>query len=179
MKALFLAIVTGMAAAGAHDGDTPLRVWEAAKPRPPIPGAPRYSDVTMRSLRPHSSKPGDLYDILQAAREFHISRLEWIYLLDRDFVEMANALGVAVGGALEDAMSDLSPSQSKGYVLLRRWKAEEASMVPRGPLGGVRERAGVFRGHAGFRQTERGCRRRVHAAGIPELQPWGIVIVKH
>ncbi len=43
------------------------------------PGVPACSDVIMRSLRIHPTKPGDPHDTLAAARAFHVTRLEWVY----------------------------------------------------------------------------------------------------
>jgi hypothetical protein len=46
----------------------------------------------------------------------HITRLEWTYELKRPFVEKAKALGLTVGGALEDETSDANGSKLYGRV---------------------------------------------------------------
>jgi hypothetical protein len=77
---------------------------EMAKARTPVPGAPKYSDVIVRNLHPHPA-PGrvpDPYDSLRMIAEFHITRLEWTYQLDAAFVRQLKALGLTVGGAIED-----------------------------------------------------------------------------
>jgi hypothetical protein len=63
-----------------------------------VPGAPKYSDVIVRNLHPHphpGRKP-DPYDTLRMIREFHVTRLEWIYSLDAGFARELKAMGPTV-----------------------------------------------------------------------------------
>ncbi len=79
-------------------------LFDAARPRPEIPGAPRESDVPMRSLRP---RLGENRNTFEAIRDFHVTRLEWTYLdrghdpvaLNGDFIRRLNDMGVKYGGA--------------------------------------------------------------------------------
>lgn len=92
------------------------QLWQVAKPRPFVSGAPKYSDVSMRSLRPHPVKPGDPHDTLDMAQQFHLTRLEWTYEMDQAFVKKAKALGLVIGGALEDESSDAQGLKTIGRV---------------------------------------------------------------
>lgn len=113
-----LICVTALVGFSLNAAPFPLRVWEVAKARPAVPGAPKYGDVTVRNLRPHPhrGKRADPYDTFQMARDFHITRLEWTYGLDREFVQKARAMGLTVGGALEDAEEDANGSMKLGRV---------------------------------------------------------------
>lgn len=77
---------------------------ELAKPSRKVPGAPARSDVIVRNLRPHpiAGRAEDPHDTLRMIAEFHVTRLEWTYGLDRTFVQKLKAIGVTVGGAIED-----------------------------------------------------------------------------
>jgi hypothetical protein len=101
-------------------GDLPVtgavHVWEIAKAQPAVPGAPRYSDVIVRNLSPHPNRTNDSRDSLRMFQEFHVTRLEWTYKLDRAFVQQAKALGLSVGGALGSATPDASGSVLTGRV---------------------------------------------------------------
>jgi len=46
------------------------------------PGAPRASDVCMRSLGVHPHNAKDPRDTLKAVRDFHVSHIVWIYTTD-------------------------------------------------------------------------------------------------
>lgn len=85
-------------AAGWAAGD--VRLHLAASPRPEIPGAPRASDVCMRSLRPRPMNDRDPHNTLDAMRGFHVTWLEWTYGNDRDFIRQVHELGATFGGAL-------------------------------------------------------------------------------
>jgi hypothetical protein len=77
---------------------------DLATPRTPVPGAPNYGDVIVRNLRPHPA-PGrvpDPYESLRMIQAFHVTRLEWTYQLDAAFVQKLKAMGLTVGGAIED-----------------------------------------------------------------------------
>ena len=77
----------------------PRNLCDTVKPRATYPGALRASEVCMRSLVPRSANAKNPHDTLQAIRDFHVTRLEWIYNLTPAFVTRAKALGVTVSGA--------------------------------------------------------------------------------
>ncbi len=80
------------------------RVWQVAKKQPRPAQLPKYSDVIMRSLYPHPAKltapsercpnPDDAqdpWDTIQAVKDFHVSRLEWVYDARKEYVDKAKA----------------------------------------------------------------------------------------
>lgn len=73
---------------------------QVAEPCPEILGAPRASDVCMRSLRPRPIHARDPHDTLEAMRGFHVTWLEWTYGNDRPFIGRVHDLGATFGGAL-------------------------------------------------------------------------------
>lgn len=92
--------------------------WQVAQPCPAVPGAPKASDVSMRSLEIHPQRKRsgvDPYDTLQAARDFHITRLEWVYGLTAAQVRQAKTLGLTVGGTVSSAEPD-----ARGSLLIGR-----------------------------------------------------------
>jgi len=108
--------------------DTLRPFWQVAQARKPVPGAPQYSAVTVRNLRPHpclSAKEPDPYDTLRMIQEFHVTRLEWTYQLDPPFVAQLKTLGLTVGGALEDDSGSASKlgrvTGKDGQLVTHRW----------------------------------------------------------
>ena len=75
------------------------RVHLLARPRTLPPGAPKASDVIMRSLSRHPRNKKDPHDTLQALADFHVTRLEWAYIADKKFIDRVKALGIVFGGA--------------------------------------------------------------------------------
>jgi len=73
---------------------------QVAEPREEIDGAPRASDVCMRSLRPRPIHARDPHDTLEAMRGFHVTWLEWTYGNDRRFIRKVHDSGATFGGAL-------------------------------------------------------------------------------
>ncbi len=63
------------------------------------PGAPRASDVIMRSLRLHPANARDPHDTMAALKAFHVTRLEWAYITDKAFIGRVRASGRVFGGA--------------------------------------------------------------------------------
>ncbi|MBU0611432.1 MAG: chitobiase/beta-hexosaminidase C-terminal domain-containing protein [Armatimonadetes bacterium] len=78
----------------------PSHLSDCAKRSPQYPGMLRASEVSMRSLVPRTANAKSPYDTLQALRDFHVTRLEWTYSLNADFVAKAKALGCTVSGAV-------------------------------------------------------------------------------
>ena len=56
--------------------DMAQRVCEVANSRQRPPGAPKASDVIMRTLRWHPASAKDPHDTMAALRDFHVSRLD-------------------------------------------------------------------------------------------------------
>lgn len=78
----------------------PRRVHEMAETVPTGPGFPRASAVCMRSLTAHPAHKNDPHDTLAAIRGFHVTRLEWTYGDDPEFIKKVHDLGIEYGGAL-------------------------------------------------------------------------------
>ncbi|MFO7976980.1 MAG: hypothetical protein R6V12_20400 [Candidatus Hydrogenedentota bacterium] len=74
-------------------------VFDTAKPQPLPEGAPRASDVIMRSLRVRPRNAQDSHNTLEALDDFHVTRLEWAYINDPAFIAKVKARGCLFGGA--------------------------------------------------------------------------------
>ena len=96
-----VALLGPLAALGveAAAGGRMKRVHELAAPTTPPPGAPKASDVILRSLRLHPRNAKDPHDTLRALDDFHVSRLEWTYIQDKAFIAKVRASGRLFGGA--------------------------------------------------------------------------------
>lgn len=77
----------------------PALLCGVAQPRKRPPGAPKHSDVVMRSLRLHPANPKDPHDTFAALRAFHVTRLEWAYIHDAAFIAKVKASGRLFGAA--------------------------------------------------------------------------------
>jgi hypothetical protein len=88
--------------AGAQEAATsgPSLLHRVAKPVRQIAGAPRASDVCMRSLRPRPTNARDPHNTLDAIRGFHVTWLEWTYGNDKGFIRKVHDMGATYGGAL-------------------------------------------------------------------------------
>ncbi len=89
MRSIFpslLAVLVCMSAALSNDNQASKRIYEVAQPRPMPEGAPRASDVIMRSLTLREGTNEGEHDTFRALSDFHVSRLEWAYIRDRDFI---------------------------------------------------------------------------------------------
>ncbi len=75
------------------------RLCDVAKPLERPPGAPKASDVIMRTLRWHPASAKDPHDTMQALDDFHVSRLEWAYVDNKERIEKVKASGRTFGGA--------------------------------------------------------------------------------
>ena len=95
-------------AAGAGEGK---RVYELAKPRVMPDGAPKASDVIMRSLTLRVAKGKNSCDTFQALSDFHVTRLEWAYIRNPDFIAKACASGRVFGGAASSALSHVAKTE--------------------------------------------------------------------
>jgi hypothetical protein len=82
-------------------------VFDVAAARRLPEGAPKASDVIMRSLRIRTANEKDPLDTLQALRDFHVTRLEWAYINNSGFIQKVRSAGCFFGGAVS------APSYSK------------------------------------------------------------------
>jgi hypothetical protein len=86
---------------------------DAVAAEPPHPGELRASEVPIRGLRPRTAGPDEAHDTLTAVRDFHATRLEWIYELTPDFVKKVRGMGVSVAGTIStgtgNGLSTLRP----------------------------------------------------------------------
>jgi hypothetical protein len=79
-------------------------VSDIAEPSPVIPGVPRASDVCFSPRWPRK-RPGG--QPLEVARQFHATRLEWVYLGDNsEFCRGADAIGATVCGSVNSNLPD-------------------------------------------------------------------------
>ena len=92
-----LAVFTGTASPAS---ETPRRVCDVVKPCQRPPGAPRASDVIMRTLSWHPANAKDPHDTMGALRDFHVSRLEWAYVNNKGWIEKVKGSGRVFGGAV-------------------------------------------------------------------------------
>lgn len=93
---------------GAGEGK---RVYELAKPRVMAEGAPKASDVIMRSLTLRVAKGNSTHDTFQALSDFHVTRLEWAYIRDAQFIDRVRASGRLFGGAASSALSHIAKTE--------------------------------------------------------------------
>lgn len=84
------------------------RACDVAKARAMPDGAPKASDVIMRSLTLRVAKGGSPYDTFQALSDFHVTRLEWAYIKNPDFIAKVQASGRLFGGAASSALSHVA-----------------------------------------------------------------------
>lgn len=89
-------------------------VFDVATSRALPDGAPPASAVIMRSLRIHPAKADDPHDTLQALRDFHVSRLEWAYITEPEFIRQVKESGRLFGGAVS-APSYIPPEGAKDW----------------------------------------------------------------
>ncbi|MCP4642429.1 MAG: hypothetical protein GY851_18435 [bacterium] len=109
MRTLFLlSVLATTFCAGAQT------VFDVAQARTMPAGAPKASDVIMRSLRLHPRNAQDPRDTLQALRDFHVTRLEWAYIDSPEFIAKVKAEGRLFGGAAS-APSYLHDSSDPGW----------------------------------------------------------------
>ncbi len=79
---------------------------DMARPRTFAKGAPRASDVCMRSLGIHPRNAKDRRDTLEAARDFGVTHIVWIYTTDKGFIAKCNGMGIRVSVALNTILTD-------------------------------------------------------------------------
>jgi len=77
LTALLLAPLTGTPATAADTGSTFAQI---AQPHPRSAGAPKAADVSFSTRWPRPMNRADNRDSFKSAREFHATRLDWLYL---------------------------------------------------------------------------------------------------
>ncbi len=106
-------------------------VFELAQPRVRPAGAPRPSDVIMRTLRQRPINANDPHDTLRALDEFHVSRLEWSYIGDAEFIARVKSPGRLFGNAAaapsyrrqpDPGWEDLACLSAAGEPVIASWK---------------------------------------------------------
>lgn len=130
----FVAVVAVLGGPSVAPGaEAPRRLCEAAKPLKRPPGAPKASDVIMRTLRLHPANADDPHDTMRAVKQFHVTRLEWSYVTDAKFIARLKAAGRTFGGAAsapsclpEDPKSDwfdrVVVKDIEGRPIIAPWK---------------------------------------------------------
>jgi len=83
----------------AFGAERPKTACQLAVPCNRPAGAPKASDVIMRTLRFHPAGKKDAHDTLRAVRQFHVTRLEWAYVDNREQIERIKTAGCLFGGA--------------------------------------------------------------------------------
>ncbi len=111
---LTISITLACSMLGAEE-DPERRVHEVAQPRRLPEGAPKASDVIMRSLTLRVAKRPDQHDTFRALTEFHVTRLEWAYIVDPRFIERVRASGRFFGGAASSALSHIVKPEGMDY----------------------------------------------------------------
>ncbi|MFW6169520.1 MAG: chitobiase/beta-hexosaminidase C-terminal domain-containing protein, partial [Planctomycetota bacterium] len=116
-------------AIGDETGDP--RVHEVAQPRRLPDGAPKASDVIMRSLRLRVGKDESQHDTFRALGDFHVNRLEWAYIRDENFIVKCRKKGVLFGGAASSALSHVvMPKGDSDYSALACVNLHGEPVVP-------------------------------------------------
>lgn len=120
--ALLTALLLAVTLASAADSGAPFAPF--ARPQPRANGAPKASDVCLSTRWPRPMNPSDKWDSFQAARRFHATRLDWLYLSgnpDRDkaFVAKFKAAGFLVGGTLNGLLPDSPTATKRAFTLAR------------------------------------------------------------
>ena len=115
----------------ATSADPSRRASEVAKPRRIPDGAPRSSDVIMRSLTLRVAKGKNRHDTFQALSDFHVTRLEWTYIRDQGFITKVRSSGRLFGGAASSALSHISrPSGEVDYTKLACLDLSGTPVIP-------------------------------------------------
>lgn len=108
--------------AAAADSDVPFA--QIARPQPRASGAPKASDVCFSTRWPRPMSPSDKWDSFEAARHFHATRLDWLYLSgkpdrDKSFVAKFKAAGYVVGGTLNCQPTDSPTAAKRAFTIAR------------------------------------------------------------
>jgi hypothetical protein len=78
----------------------------SVRPTPRPAGAPRHSDVCLSSRWRRPLDKTDTNDTFQAAAAFHVTRLDWVYATDTNWIADCRRQGYHFGGALNTILPD-------------------------------------------------------------------------
>jgi len=73
---------------------------EAAQPRVFPAGAPKASEVSIRSLSPRRRSDDNPHDTIEAIKNFHATRLDWTYGMNEEFIDKVRSLNCTVQGTV-------------------------------------------------------------------------------
>lgn len=92
-------VVLVLCAASARAAEAPKTAYRLAPPCRRPAGAPKAGDVVMRTLRFHPANQKDPRDTMQAIRDFHVTRIEWAYVNNKEQIDRIKGAGCLFGGA--------------------------------------------------------------------------------
>ena len=112
-------------------GSTAKCVSEMAEQRALPDGAPKASDVIMRSLMLRKSENENQHDTFRALSDFHVTRLEWAYIRDKNAIDRFRSSGGLFGGAASSALSHVAkPEEGSSYADLACLNLRGEPVVP-------------------------------------------------
>ncbi|MGV3756175.1 MAG: hypothetical protein ACO1QS_12405 [Verrucomicrobiota bacterium] len=132
----FIALYTLTTIASSGNAAESKRVWELAQPARIVPGAPKYSDVSARSLMLRPANTKDTNDTFRMAEEFHLTRLDWCYGVDRAYAQRAKELKLSIGSALSSNLPDAKGKRDTGRVTDKEGKLRTYSWMADGVWAG-------------------------------------------
>ncbi len=129
---LVSAVIDPPAAAFSQDRpNADKRVSEVAQATALPDGAPKASDVIMRSLALRKGKDENQHDTFRALSDFHVTRLEWAYIRDKDAIGRFRREGGLFGGAASSALSHVArPADGSSYAELACVNLEGVPVIP-------------------------------------------------
>lgn len=119
---ILMALLLAITLASAADSGAPFA--QISRPQPRVNGAPKASDVCFSTRWPRPMNPSDKWDAFKAAREFHATRVDWLYLSgqplrDKAFVARFKAAGFQVGGTLNCQPTDSPTATKRAFTIAR------------------------------------------------------------
>ena len=107
------------------------RVCEMAEARALPDGAPKAGDVIMRALTLRKGKDENQHDTFRALSDFHVTRLEWAYIRDKDAIGRFRKSGGLFGGAASSSLSHVAkPEAGSSYADLACLNLRGEPVVP-------------------------------------------------
>ena len=74
---------------------------------------PRYSDVCFSSRWKHPKNDNDTHNTFRDAKDFHATRLEWVYSFDPEWIKECKKQGYSFGGTLNSKLPDTPGKSTK------------------------------------------------------------------
>ncbi|MES2307601.1 MAG: hypothetical protein V4507_01970 [Verrucomicrobiota bacterium] len=90
---------------GFIEGESSLNLADEVLDRPYSKDLPPLSSVIIRGVAPRYEGK-DPHPTLKALRDFHVTRLQWIYSLTPDFIKQVKEMGITVSAAAGTNLSD-------------------------------------------------------------------------